>query len=90
MLKLISHAEAAPPNKKIFQNGTANTDTAVKFQRGGPKFSSPDADSGWDHAFVSRVNTWTSSNCLRGASGSRRGPSVNPRRHRRRRRDTCL
>jgi hypothetical protein len=47
---------------KIFQKGTAKTETAVKFQRGGPKFSSPDADSGWDQAFVSSVKTWTSSN----------------------------
>ena len=70
MLKLISHAESAPPNRKIFQNGTANTETAVKFQRGGPKFSSPLADSGWLQARVSSVKTWTSSNCLRGASGS--------------------
>ena len=59
MLKLISHAESAPPNRKIFQNGTAKTLTAVKFQRGGPKFSSPLADSGWDQAFVSNVNTCT-------------------------------
>ena len=60
--KFDEDAESAPPNRKIFQNGTANTDTAVKFQRGGPKFSSPLADSGWDHARVSKVNTWTSSN----------------------------
>ena len=59
MLKLISHAESAPPNRKIFQNGTAKTLTAVKFQRGGPKFSSPLADSGWDQALVESVKTCT-------------------------------
>ena len=59
MFKFDEDAESAPPNRKIFQNGTANTLTAVKFQRGGPKFSSPLADSGWDQHFVSSVKTCT-------------------------------
>ena len=74
MLKLISHAESAPPNRKIFQNGTANTETAVKFQRGGPKFSSPLADSGWLHARVSSVKTCTCAEHHELASNSKKKP----------------